>query len=205
MATTYQEIPQQEVLQKTATALTENGITTKIVENGDDAKKEALSLLPKGAEVMTMTSVTLDSLGLTEQINSSGDYNSVKTQLSSMDREKDQSMMQKLGAAPDYAIGSVHAVTEDGKVIIASNTGSQLPAYVYGANHVIWIVGAQKVVKNIDERIDRTYDHVLPLESERAHKAYGVEGSFVSKLLIINKEVNPDRIKMILIKEPIGF
>ena len=205
MATTYQEIPQHDVLQRTAKALTENGITTKIVENGEEAKKEALSLLPRGAEVMTMTSVTLDSLGLTDVINTSGDYNSVKTQLSSMDREKDQSMMQKLGAAPDYAIGSVHAVTEDGKVIIASNTGSQLPAYVYGANHVIWIVGGQKVVKNIDEGIDRTYEHVLPLESERARKAYGVEGSFVSKLTIINKEVNPQRITMILVKEHLGF
>ena len=106
MATTYQELPQQKVLERTAKALTENGITTKIVENGEEAKNEALSLLPKGAEVMTMTSVTLDSLGLTDMINTSGDYNSVKTQLSSMDREKDQSMMQKLGAAPDYAIGS---------------------------------------------------------------------------------------------------
>ena len=122
-----------------------------------------------------------------------------------MNRETDHREMQRLGAAPEYVIGSVHAVTEDGKVIIASNTGSQLPGYAYSADHVIWVVGAQKIVKNVDEGIKRIYEYVLPLESERAHKAYGVEGSFVSKLLIMNREPNPNRIKIILIKEPAGY
>jgi hypothetical protein len=51
----------------------------------------------------------------------------------------------------------------------------------------------------------RLYEHTLPLESERAKKAYGVPGSFVSKLLIINKEPNPERIKMFLVKSPVGY
>ncbi len=99
----------------------------------------------------------------------------------------------------------MHAVTEDGKVLIASNSGSQLPAYAYGSGHVIWVVGAQKIVKNLDEGIKRIYEHSLPLESERARKAYGVPGSAVNKLLIINKEIIPGRITMILTKEKLGF
>ncbi len=114
--------------------------------------------------------------------------------------------MQKLGAAPEYVIGSVHTVTEDGHVlIIASASGSQLPAYVYAAEHVIWVVGTQKIVKNIEEGMKRIYKYVLPLESARAHKAYGVPGSSVNKLLIVNKEPVPNRITIILVQQPLGF
>ncbi|MBI3342389.1 LUD domain-containing protein, partial [Candidatus Curtissbacteria bacterium] len=113
--------------------------------------------------------------------------------------------MQKLGAAPKWSVGSVNAVTEDGKVLIASNTGSQLSGYVYGSQHVVFVVGAQKLVKNLDVAMERIYEYVLPLESERAKKAYGMPGSFVSKLLIINKEVRPGRVRLIFIKEALGF
>jgi hypothetical protein len=151
-----------------------------------------------------MTSETLRELGLEQVFNESGDYESVKVKLTTMNRETQSNDMQKLGAAADYSIGSVHAVTEDGKVIIASNSGSQLPGYAYGSPHVVWIVGSQKLVKNLDEGIKRIYDYVLPLESERAHKAYGVSGSFVSKLLIFNKE-RKGRITMIIVKKVLGF
>lgn len=201
----FANIPSDNVIQKTAENLKANGINAIVVNSKEEAKKKALEILPKGAHVLTMTSVTLETPNLAKEINESGNYTSIRNQLNSLNREKDHKVMQQLGAAPDWAIGSVHAVTEDGHVLIASNTGSQLPAYAYGANHVIWVVGAQKIVKNFDKALKRIYDHVLPLESERAKKAYGVPGSFVSKLLVVNKEVNPQRLTMILVKEVLGF
>ncbi len=193
-----------ESIQKTITALKANGINAMVVENGEEAKKKALEFLPQGAEVIAMSSATLDTLSISQEINESGKYNSVKNKLSKMDRKTQGLEMQKLGAAPEYAIGSVHAVTEDGKLIIASNTGSQLPAYAYAASHVIWVVGTQKIVANLDAGMKRIYEYVLPLESERMQKTYGV-GSFVSKLLIINKEIAPNRLTLILVKEKLGF
>ncbi len=193
-----------ESIEKAVEALIVNGINALVVENGQEAKKKVLELLPQDAEVMNMSSVTIDTLGLPKDINESGKYDSVKNKLSKMDRKTQGMEMQKLGAAPEYAVGSVHAVTEDGKVIIASNTGSQLSANAYAASHVIWVVGTQKIVKNVDQGIKRIYEYVLPLESERMQKAYGV-GSFVSKLLIINKEIRPNRLTLILVKEKLGF
>ena len=155
---------------------------------------------------MNTSSVTVDSIGLSEVINESGKYNSVKNKLNSLNRETDALQMQKLGSAPEYMVGSVHAVTLDGKVLIASNTGSQLPGYSYGASHVIWIVGAQKIVENLDEGLKRINDYILPLESDRLGKKLGRKvTSFVSKLLIINREIKPDRITMIIVKESLGF
>lgn len=202
----YTKLASTRELETTMKALEANGIHAFDVDTAEEAKKEVLAMLPKGAEVFTMTSVTLDEAGIAKVINESGNYNSVRNKLNAMDRNTQKREMTKLGAAPDYVVGSVHAITQDGKVLIASNTGSQLAAYVYGAGHVIWVVGAQKIVKNVDEGMKRIYDYVLPLESVRLNKAYNLTtGSNVSKLLIINKEVIPDRITIIFVRQKLGF
>ncbi len=201
----YTSIPSDETIRQVVAALEQNGITAIVAESGAEAKEKALDLIPSGAEVMTMTSVTLDTIGLEQEINESGKYEAVKPKLYSMDRETSGRQMQQMGAAPEYVIGSVHAVTQNGEVVIASNTGSQLPAYAYGSDKVVWVVGAQKIVADLEQAKARIYDHVLPLESERAKKAYGVPGSFVSKLLIVNREITPGRITVILVKEALGF
>ncbi|HWY78741.1 MAG TPA: LUD domain-containing protein [Candidatus Sulfotelmatobacter sp.] len=204
----WEVLATDKAIDKTIGALNANGFDALVVETGEDAKKKVLEIIPKHAEVMPMTSVTLDTIGVSQAINDSGDYDSVRNKLNTMNREKQSSEMQKIGAAPEWAIGSVHAITEDGKVLIASNTGSQLPAYVYGSSHVIWIVGTQKIVSNVADATTRIYDYVLPLETKRARKAYNLPDTFhsnVSKLLIINKELVPHRITLIFVKEKFGY
>jgi hypothetical protein len=134
----------------------------------------------------------------------SGRYDAVKNRLAALDSAQDADRKRELGAAPPYAVGSVHAVTRQGELLIASNSGSQLPAYAYGAGQVIWVVGTQKIVKDRDEGLQRIYEYSFPLENERAQEAYG-EGSNVSKILIINREKQPGRLTLILVKEKSGF
>lgn len=202
----YNAIPDDATIEKTINALKENGIQAIVVANKDKAKEKALEILPSGAQVMNMTSVTLEQTGILAAIEASLDYSLVKDQIKQLDPSTQARERRQLGAAPDYAIGSVHAVTQDGHLLIASNTGSQLAAYVYGAGHVIWVVSAKKIVKNIEDGFKRIYEYVLPQESERANKAYGITtGSFVSKLLIVNRELVKNRLTIILVKESLGF
>ena len=202
----WDRLADEKTIENTVAALKANGIDAQVAENRQEAKRKVLELIPESSEAMTMTSVTLDTIGLSEEINKADSrFRPVRDKLYAMDRNTQVQEMNRLGAAPEFAVGSVHAVTEDGHVLIASNTGSQLPAYSFGALHVIWVVGAQKIVKNTDEGIKRIYEHSLPLESERAKKAYGVPGSAVNKILIINQEVQPGRVKLILVKEKLGF
>ncbi len=202
----WDNLASQELLDKTTENLKKNGLEVIVTGNKEEAKKKVLEILPKGAEIMTMTSISLKEIGLEEIINNSGEYKSVKKRLSAMDRATQNLEMQKLGAAPEWTLGSVHAVTEDGEILVVSNTGSQLGAYVYGSPHVIWVVGTQKIVKNLDEAMKRIYDYTLPLESERLSQAMGkpVESN-VSKVLIIKKEIKQGRLTLILVKEKIGF
>ena len=100
-------------------------------------------------------------------------------------------------------VGSVHAVTQQGQVLIASASGSQLASYVFGASHVIWVVGVQKIVRDLDEGLRRIREYSYPLEHQRI-QALGMPGSFVAKILLVEGE-RPGRISLILVKEALGF
>ncbi|MDO8621505.1 MAG: LUD domain-containing protein [Candidatus Levybacteria bacterium] len=200
----FGQLASDESIRKTAKALGVNNVKTIIAKNGKEAKEKVLELIPQGSEVMTMSSVTLDTIGLNKDINESGKYTSVRNKLYSMDRNTKSREMAKIGAAPDWTVASVHAVTEKGQLMIASSTGSQLSAEAYGGGKIVFVVGTQKIVKDVNEGLRRIYEYSYPLEDERAQKAYGMKSS-VNKILIINKETTPGRITMILVKEKLGF
>ena len=109
-----------------------------------------------------------------------------------------------MGASPDVIVGSVHAVTEEGEVLIASATGSQLGPYSAGAETVIWVVGAQKVVKDLATGLRRLREYAYPLEDARARVAYG-KPTVLAKILIVAQEARPGRIHLILCREKLGF
>jgi hypothetical protein len=195
----------KESIEKTINSLKEHGINSVLVKNLDEAKKMVTDEVPKNSEVMTMVSITLDEAGISKEIDESGNYKSLRSELYKLDHAKDGDKMRKLAAAPDYVLGSANAVSEDGALYWASATGSQLGAYAYTAGKVILVVGVNKIVKDRNEAIKRIYDYILPIESERARKAYGVPGSAVNKLLEISAEVNPSRILVILVNESAGY
>jgi hypothetical protein len=182
-----------------------------VVDTGDEARHQVFSLLPVGAQVMTMTSRTLEAIGVAEEIDEpflemaqSRRYDALRPKLMQMDMKTQWPEMRRLGASPDFAIGSVHAVTEQGEVFAASASGSQLAAYVYGAGAVIWVVGSQKIVPDRDAAFKRIYEYSFPREDERAREAYGI-GSGVNKVLIVNREFIEGRITVILVKQELGF
>lgn len=198
----FGQLPDTATVARIAEALTRNGMRGVVVANAAEAKRKVLELLPSGAEVMDMTSMTLEGMSVTQDILESGNFRALRKKL--MDPTTEAREKRQLGAAPEWVVGSVNAVTEEGSVLIASNSGSQLPAYAFGAAHVIWVVGAQKIVNNTEEGLRRLYEYSLPLEDVRARKAYGV-GSAVNKILIVNAEKQPDRITVILVNEKLGF
>jgi hypothetical protein len=191
-------------IERTAKALEARNIKVLVAENGEEAKRLFFELVPEGAEVFLGSSVTLETLGIKDEIDTSGKYDALRPKMFAMDRATQGREIRKMGAAPEYAAGSVHAVTEDGRVIIASNTGSQLGPYASGAGRVIWVVGAQKLVRDLQEGMRRVEDYIVPLEDLHMQELYNIHTN-LSKVLIVNKEVRPGRITMIIVKEELGF
>jgi len=200
----FSSLATESQIERVVKALEANSIHVQVAATGADARKMALEMIPPTAEVFTSSSVTLQTLGITDELDKSGRFNSVRARLSRMDPKTQSREMQKMGATPEYMIGSVHAVTETGQVLIASKTGSQLAGYVAAAAHVIWVVGTQKIVPTLEDGMRRLEEYTLPLENVRSQKAYGVNSS-INKLLIVNREFTPGRTTMILVKENVGF
>jgi hypothetical protein len=122
-----------------------------------------------------------------------------------MDRETQADEIRRLLATPDYMVGSAHAVTEDGSLLFGSMSGSQIGPYASGAGKIVWVVGSQKIVPNVEAGLKRLREHSLVLESERARKAYGIPGSALNNILIINGTTAPGRLTVILVRQPIGY
>jgi hypothetical protein len=187
-----------------ASALERNGITSVVVDTGADAREAVRAIVPIGAEVFNNTSRTLEAIGVAEDIERSGLYQPLRPRLYQMDREMHPREMRQLAAAPDFVVGSAHAVTKGGSVLIASASGSQLGPLVSGAGHVILVIGGQKVVADIGTGLRRIDEYCFPLEDRRAREAYGVP-SGVNNVLIINRVVTPRRISAVLVRQSLGF
>jgi hypothetical protein len=146
----------------------------------------------------------LEASGIAEEIEKSGRHQPLRPRIYSMDRQTQADEIRRLSAAPGVMLGSVHAVTETGAPLAASMSGSQLGPYVSGAGRVILVVGTQKIMSDLEEALRRIDEYSFPLEDARAQAAYGIR-SAVNKLLIINREVTPGRITVVLVDEVLGF
>jgi len=189
---------------RAAQALESNNIHTIVVDTGEEAKKMVLELVPEGAEVLANVSKTLEKLGITEVIDKSGRYDAVRPKVMSLDRKTQADEIRILRSHPTYILGSVHAVTEKGQVLTASFVGNQLGAYAYGSAKVIWVIGAQKIVKDLDEGFRRIEEYSYPLEDERLRALLGISTK-VAKVLVTNFESVPGRVTAIIVKEELGF
>jgi hypothetical protein len=191
-------------VQRATAALEANGITVLRAANAAEAQRAVLDLIPEGSQVHHGASESLDVSGITHEIETSGRYEPLRPHIWSMDRETQADEIRRLSAAPDVMLGSVHAVTENGSLLAASMGGSQLGPYVTGAGRVILVVGTQKIVSDLEEGLSRINEYSFPLEDARAQAAYGIH-SAVNKILIINREIIPDRITVVFVDEVLGF
>jgi L-lactate utilization protein LutC len=194
----------EDRLERAATALAANGFAVEILDDAAAARARIPELIPEGASVFTAASESLRLSGIDADINSGDRYRPVKPRVLMMDRATQADDIRQLLAGPDVVVGSVAALTETGTLVVASGSGSQLPAYSGGAARAVFLVGAQKLVPDPETALRRIREHALPLEDERARRVYG-SPSAVNSLLVLNAEPRPGRVTVLLLREAIGF
>ncbi|MFC8662371.1 nuclear transport factor 2 family protein [Streptomyces sp. NPDC057199] len=200
----FAEPASAERLERVAAALRAGGFAAEVLDDTAAARTRIKDLLPDGASVLTGASETLRLSGIDEDINVGGRYDAIRPRVLSIDRATGADEIRRLVAGPDFVVNSVAAVTETGSLVLASGSGSQLPANAGGAGHAIWIVGAQKVVPDLGTALRRVEEHALPLENARAQAVYGMP-SAVNRLLILNAAPRPGRGTVLLLREAIGY
>lgn len=203
----YDTLATKNSIEKTMAALTERGHLPQLVQTRTEAVEKIKELIPLGASVMNGSSRTLQEIGFTEYLKSGkhGWNNLHEAILAEKDMAK-QGALRRQATLSDFYLGSVHAVAETGEIVVASNSGSQLPHLVFTSPNLILVVGTQKITPNLDTAISRLKESVLPLEDKRM-KDVGMGGSFISKMLIINKEqpFMGRKSHIIFVNEKLGF
>ncbi len=200
------ELPDEVVVRKTIEALKDRGVHVEFLSNKEDALKKLTDFIPPGVDVMTGGSTTLNEIGFVDLLKSGKHpWNNLKDKIVSEKDPQKQAELRKKSVLANYFLGSVHAVTQSGEVITASNTGSQLAPYAFSSNNVIWVVGTQKIVSNLEEGLRRVREHCLPLEVKRMMQA-GFKGCEIGKILIFEKETLPFRkVTLFFVNEKLGF
>jgi hypothetical protein len=109
----FTALPDEQTLASAVTALEEHGFSVEVVDNLGAAREAVLARIPHGSSVMTNTSVTLAEAGIADAINDSGPYESARNAMFALDFATQAQEMKAIGVQPDYALGSVHAVTRE--------------------------------------------------------------------------------------------
>jgi hypothetical protein len=194
----------EETIQRVAERIRERNIETLVVDDGDQARSLVLERIPRGAEVYSGKSKTLQDSGIFGAIHDTGDYDALRPRILKMDRKTQMREIRKLIAAPDFMLGSVNAVTEAGILVATSASASQIGPYSNTAGKVIFVVGSQKIVPDLEAALRRIRQYVLPWEDNQVRKVLST-GSFVGKTLIIEREWISGRMTVVLVRKPIGI
>jgi len=193
-----------DLVERVAAVLRSHNIEAIVVDTADRARETVLGIVSEGAEVHSGKSRTLEEVGLYRELMESGRYEAIRPKVFSMDRATQGREIRKLSAAPDIMLGSVAAVTEDGALVAASATGSQLGAYASGAGRLILVVGSQKIVPALDAALRRVREVVFPWENEQVQARMGVD-TILEKVLIIYGEWTAGRTTVVLVRQPVGI
>ena len=110
--------------------------------------------------------------------------------------------MKASSGQPDYALGSVHAITQDGTLVIASASGSQFASFAWGAANVIFVVGAQKLVPIWKPPTSGSTSTAWCWRTPARTRPTG--STAPSGSLEIRQEL-PGRIHIVLIRQVVGF
>jgi LUD domain len=193
----------EAALNAVADRMRERNFEVLIVGTAAEAKAAVLGRIPEGAEVHSGKSKTLEDAGIFQELMESDRYDFIRRRLIKMDRKTQAREYRKLGAAPDFMLGSVQALTEAGQLVVASASGSQIGPYGSGAGTLILVVGSQKIVPDFDVALRRITEHVQPYEDARLREQIGV-GTKLCRILILEQDYSPGRTTVILVREPIG-
>lgn len=202
----YTKIASDSVIKKTVEALKERNIHAIVVDTKEEAMEEIKKLIPKGASVMNGSSTTLDEIGFVDYLKEGAHgWDNVHADILNEKDKAKQARLRKESVLADYFLGSAHAITEEGQLMIASASGSQIPSYAYTSDNVIWVASANKIVADREAGFKRIEDYVFPLEDKRM-QSVGYPGSAIARVLIIEREIMPNRhLTLILVKEKLGF
>jgi len=198
----------KERLYRTMAALHDRGIQAEISTSRPNALARLHELIPAGSSLMTGASATLKEIGFESELMSGNHpWNWLKPAILAEKDPESQQDLRRHSSISDCFVGSVQAVTEAGELVIASGSGSQIAAYAYSSPRVIWVVGGQKIVADLESALRRVREWCVPKMEELTRASGRPDLGVVGKLLIFEREMAhlSRNVHLILVEDMLGF
>ena len=190
-------------LEAVAAKLRERNFEVVVVEDGAAARAEVLTRIPDRVSVHSGKSKTLEDSGIFAALMETDRVDFIRKQTMKLDRRTQRDEIRRLGSTPDVMLGSAHALTEAGQIVITSASGSQIGPIASGAGRLILVVGSQKIVPDLETAFRRIQDYVFPYEDRRLREELGV-GTKITRTLILESDFVPGRTTIVLVRQPVG-
>jgi len=199
------EIINEKKLKEVVENIKSRGINVILVNNKKQALEKIKEMIPKGSEVSNGSSTTLDEMGFIDYLKSGKHgWRNIHEEIIKEKNMQKQMDLRRKSVTAEYFLGSINAIAKTGELVACDASGSRVSAYPFAAKNLILVAGTNKISENLEEAIKRVREYVYPLEDERAQKEYGMP-STMGKWVIIEREIFPNRITLILVKEKLGF
>ena len=195
---------------KVIEGLRSRNMEAEFAETKEEALKKALELIPDGACVSMGGSMSVHAIGLSEALKN-GNYNFIER-----DAYEDKRQAMLLAYDADFFLSSCNAMTEDGVMVNIDGNANRVSAIAQGPKHVLFIVGMNKICKDVDHAMKRARNVASPINAQR----FGLKtpctqtGSCMNcksadticcQFLITRYSRHAGRIHVILVNEDLGY
>ena len=195
---------------KVIKGLASRNMTGYYAKTGEEALRIALSLIPEGSTVTRGGCMSAAQIGLDDALQA-GNYTFVDR-----DKTEDKRKAALMAYDCDVFIASANAMTEDGVLVNIDGNANRVSAIAFGPRKVIFIVGMNKVTKDVDAAMKRARNEAAPINAQR----FGLDtpcaktGSCMNckspdticcQFLITRYSKHKDRIHVIPVDEQLGF
>ena len=154
-----------QVIEKTMDALRRNNMQAHFCASADDARELVRKLIPPKATVTHGGSITLSECGIPDMLRA-GDYHYLDRKAPGLSPEQIKEIYRGAFTA-DVFLTSANAITEDGLLYNVDGTSNRVAAILYGPDSVIVVAGYNKIVKDMDEAMDRLRTIAAPRNTVR--------------------------------------
>ncbi len=198
-------------MERTAEALRNNNMYCECVDSAEEALDVIESLINEGDTVTVGGSITLDEIGVLDMLRD-GRYDF-------RDRYEEGADIQKIyrdAFFSDVFLTSSNAITENGELFNVDGNGNRVAALVFGPKSVIVVAGYNKIVKDLEAAKVRVQEIAAPANATRlkcetpctktGHCMNCASPKRICATTVITgRQRTPDRVKVILIGEELGY
>ncbi len=190
-----------------------NHINVEVFDSLEDAKERILDVIPASLAIGIGNSITLKKMNLSKILNDRGNIVYDKTLAKTSDESK---ILKKKSLLADWYISGTNAISTDGHIVNIDHSGNRVAAMLYGPDHVIIVVGINKIVGSLDEAINRAKNIAAPLNAKRAghhppcvklNKCIDCHSNekVCNSIVIIKGQENKERMRLFIVNEEVGY